>query len=225
MPTNRPRFTEAGHDLRRRLRPSPGSGPDRAVTLAQQWAETRPVGWTVSPRCQRPTQARPCRCSGKRSGLSASDHRRRHGRPRHHRGRTRRRPRTPPPAPPSRWGSAMPTPPTTWPKRLRSIRRREARRQSATHAVEAGGRTYPLSPLRGVEWPGRMVDFARLIHRPVRVLGGPAVPAACGGNQMPTHSAGQGMPADWGAYDPAGCGTTAAALGRQAAGRLAVACA
>jgi hypothetical protein len=29
------------------------------VTLAQQWAETRPVGWTVSPRCQRPTQARP----------------------------------------------------------------------------------------------------------------------------------------------------------------------
>jgi hypothetical protein len=119
----------------------------------------------------------------------------------------------------------MPTPPTTWPKRLRSIRRREARRQSATHAVEAGGRTYPLSPLRGVEWPGRMVDFARLIHRPVRVLGGPAVPAACGGNQMPTHSARQGMPADWGAYDPAGCGTTAAALGRQAAGRLAVACA
>jgi hypothetical protein len=89
----------------------------------------------------------------------------------------------------------MPTPPTTWPKRLRSIRRREARRQSATHAVEAGGRTYPLSPLRGVEWPGRMVDFARLIHRPVRVLGGPAVPAACGGNQMPTHSARQGMPA------------------------------
>jgi hypothetical protein len=113
----------------------------------------------------------------------------------------------------------MPTPPTTWPKRLRSIRRREARRQSATHAVEAGGRTYPLSPLRGVEWPGRMVDFARLIHRPVRVLGGPAVPAACGGNQTPTHSARQGMPADWSAYDPAGCGTTAAALGRQAAGR------
>jgi hypothetical protein len=27
------------------------------------------------------------------------------------------------------------------------------------------------------------------------------------------------MPADWSAYDPAGCGTTAAALGRQAAGR------
>jgi hypothetical protein len=27
-----------------------------------------------------------------------------------------------------------------------------------------------------------MVRFARLIHRPVRVLGGPAVRAACGGN-------------------------------------------
>jgi hypothetical protein len=30
--------------------------------------------------------------------------------------------------------------------------------------------------------------FARLIQRPVRVLGGPAVRAACGGNQTPTAS-------------------------------------
>src|SRR4029453_4637764 len=66
--------------------------------------------------------------------------------------------------------------------------------------------------LRGVVWPSTF-------RRPVRVRGGPAVPAACGGNQMPTHSARQGMPADWSAYDPAGCGTTAAALGRQAVGR------
>jgi hypothetical protein len=59
-------------------------------------------------------------------------------------------------------GSAMPTPPTTWPKRPRSIRRREARRQSATLAVEAGGRSPPnhYGPLRGVEWARRMVDFA-----------------------------------------------------------------
>jgi hypothetical protein len=34
---------------------------------------------------------------------------------------------------------------------------------------------------RGVVRPGRKVRFARSIHRPVRVLGGPAVRAACGG--------------------------------------------
>jgi hypothetical protein len=33
-----------------------------------------------------------------------------------------------------------------------------------------------------VERPRRAVRFARLIHRPVRVLGGPAVRAACGGD-------------------------------------------
>jgi hypothetical protein len=33
-----------------------------------------------------------------------------------------------------------------------------------------------------VERPGRVVRFARLIHRPVRVLGGPAVRAASGGH-------------------------------------------
>jgi hypothetical protein len=43
-------------------------------------------------------------------------------------------------------------------------------------------------PCGGVERPGRAVRFARLIHRPVRVLGGPAVRAACGGDQMPTAS-------------------------------------
>jgi hypothetical protein len=36
--------------------------------------------------------------------------------------------------------------------------------------------------LGGVERPGRKVRFARLIHRPVRVLGGPAVRAARGAN-------------------------------------------
>jgi hypothetical protein len=38
------------------------------------------------------------------------------------------------------------------------------------------------APLGGVERPRRVVRFARLIHWPVRVLGGPAVRAACGGN-------------------------------------------
>jgi hypothetical protein len=37
-----------------------------------------------------------------------------------------------------------------------------------------------LAPLGGVERPSRKVRFARLMHRPVRVLGGPAVRAACG---------------------------------------------
>jgi hypothetical protein len=37
-------------------------------------------------------------------------------------------------------------------------------------------------PLGGVERPRRKERFARLIHRRVRVLGGPAVRAACGGD-------------------------------------------
>jgi hypothetical protein len=39
-----------------------------------------------------------------------------------------------------------------------------------------------MDPLGGVERPGRAVRFARLIHRRGRVLGGPAVRAAFGGN-------------------------------------------
>jgi hypothetical protein len=35
---------------------------------------------------------------------------------------------------------------------------------------------------RGVERRGRVVRFARLIHRRIRILGGPAVRAAYGGN-------------------------------------------
>src|SRR4029450_6802167 len=38
------------------------------------------------------------------------------------------------------------------------------------------------SPYGGVEGTGRAVRFARLIHRPVRVLGGPSARAAFGGN-------------------------------------------
>jgi hypothetical protein len=37
-----------------------------------------------------------------------------------------------------------------------------------------------------VERPRRVVRFARLIHRRVRVLGGPAVRAAFGGDLKPT---------------------------------------
>jgi hypothetical protein len=37
-------------------------------------------------------------------------------------------------------------------------------------------------PLGGVERPGRKERFARLIHRPVRVLGVPSARAAYGGN-------------------------------------------
>ena len=39
-----------------------------------------------------------------------------------------------------------------------------------------------MAPLGGVERPRRVVRFARLIHRRVRVLGGPAVGAAFGGH-------------------------------------------
>jgi hypothetical protein len=40
-----------------------------------------------------------------------------------------------------------------------------------------------LTPLGGVERPRRKVRFARLIHRRSRVLGGPAVRAAFGGDR------------------------------------------
>jgi hypothetical protein len=39
-----------------------------------------------------------------------------------------------------------------------------------------------MAPLGGVERPRRAVRFARLMHRRVRVLGGPTVRAASGGN-------------------------------------------
>jgi hypothetical protein len=39
-------------------------------------------------------------------------------------------------------------------------------------------------PLGGVERPRRVVRFARLIQRPGRVLGGPTVRAAFGGNRI-----------------------------------------
>jgi hypothetical protein len=48
-----------------------------------------------------------------------------------------------------------------------------------------------MSP-RGVERPRRKVRFARLIHRPVRVLGGPSARAAFGGNLKPALVAAQG---------------------------------
>jgi hypothetical protein len=40
-------------------------------------------------------------------------------------------------------------------------------------------------PYGGVERTGRAVRFAQLMHRPVRILGGPAVRAAFGGNLKP----------------------------------------
>jgi hypothetical protein len=43
----------------------------------------------------------------------------------------------------------------------------------------------PTGPPRGVERLGRKVRFARLIQWPGRVLGGPAVRAAYGGNLKP----------------------------------------
>jgi hypothetical protein len=39
-----------------------------------------------------------------------------------------------------------------------------------------------MAPFGGVVRPRRVVRFARLIHRRVRVLGGPSVRAASGGN-------------------------------------------
>jgi hypothetical protein len=52
--------------------------------------------------------------------------------------------------------------------------RREGRRRCR--------RIAELAPLGGVERPRRVVRFARLIQRRGRVLGGPAVRAACGGS-------------------------------------------
>ena len=50
---------------------------------------------------------------------------------------------------------------------------------------------WPCS-LGGLERPGRKERFGRLIQRPVRVLGGPAVRAACGGDLKPDLVATQG---------------------------------
>jgi hypothetical protein len=55
---------------------------------------------------------------------------------------------------------------------------------SATHDPKRPRLLRPTGPLGGVERPRRMVRFARLIHRPVRGFGGPAVRAAFGGSQM-----------------------------------------
>ena len=69
-PTKRPRSIEAGHnpgDVSACLR---GHGPGRAVTPAHRWAETRPVGWTVTPPgSHRPTQAHqlPADATGKQA--------------------------------------------------------------------------------------------------------------------------------------------------------------
>jgi len=54
--------------------------------------------------------------------------------------------------------------------------------ESLMHGLEASGAKCPLG---GVERPGRKVRFARLIHRPGRVPGGPTVRAAYGGNLKP----------------------------------------
>jgi transposase len=43
-----------------------------------------------------------------------------------------------------------------------------------------------LAPLEGVVRPRRVVRFARLMQRRVRVLGGPAIRAASGGSLSPT---------------------------------------
>jgi hypothetical protein len=52
----------------------------------------------------------------------------------------------------------------------------------------ASGASHPqiVAPLGGVERPGRKEPFVRLIHRRGRVLGGPAVRAAFGGNLIAT---------------------------------------
>jgi hypothetical protein len=55
--------------------------------------------------------------------------------------------------------------------------RREGRRRCR--------RIAELAPLGGVERPRRLVRFARLIQRPVRVLGVPSVHAAFGGSLKP----------------------------------------
>ena len=55
------------------------------------------------------------------------------------------------------------------------------------HSTSRLARWFPVGTragvaLGGVVRPGRKVRFAQLIHRPARVLGGPAVRAALGGN-------------------------------------------
>jgi hypothetical protein len=45
-----------------------------------------------------------------------------------------------------------------------------------------------MAPSGGVERPRRVVRFARLMHRPVRVLGVPSARAASGGDRSrPCH--------------------------------------
>jgi hypothetical protein len=53
-------------------------------------------------------------------------------------------------------------------------------------SLHGRSRSVPGSmPLGGPERPRRAVRFARLLHRRDRVLGGPPVRAACGGNLKP----------------------------------------
>jgi hypothetical protein len=52
-----------------------------------------------------------------------------------------------------------------------------------TPSLPGGRITAGQTPSWGVERPGRKVRFARLMHRPGRVHGGPVVRAACGGIQ------------------------------------------
>jgi hypothetical protein len=71
------------------------------------------------------------------------------------------------------------------PRDLRDLRLAQRSRACSPRlsGVAAGTwATCSLCPLGGVERPRRVVRFARLIQRPGRVLGGPAVGAAFGGN-------------------------------------------
>ena len=58
--------------------------------------------------------------------------------------------------------------------------------------LDVGFDAYECMAVGGVERPHRAVRFARLIHRPVRVLGGPSARAAFGGNLHPALIAAQG---------------------------------
>jgi hypothetical protein len=54
------------------------------------------------------------------------------------------------------------------------------------------GHSAAYGPLGGVVRPRRKERFARLMQRRVRILGGPAARAACGGNLKPDRVATQG---------------------------------
>jgi hypothetical protein len=60
---------------------------------------------------------------------------------------------------------------------------------------------WPLGEGRG---PRRMVRLARLLHRRGRVLGGPAVRAACGGDQLVRTALPKENAGDWSACWPTG---------------------